>query len=56
MGKANVPWYGEDLGSAIETAEAVIARIKSNKYDATDLTELAEVLETIRAEVAKNEN
>lgn len=56
MGIANAPWYGEDLGSAIETAEAVIARIKSNKYDATDLTELAEVLETIRAEVAKNEN
>lgn len=44
MGIANAPWYGEDLGSAIEIAEKILTKIKTNKYDAEDLNELAEAL------------
>ena len=48
MGFAGVPWYGADLGSAIETAETVIAKIKTNKFDKDDLTELDKALTEIR--------
>ena len=45
MGIWGVPLYGNvDLGSAIETAEAVIAKIKTNKYDKSDLVELDKAL------------
>ena len=50
MGAPSMPWYGEDLGSAIETAEKVIAKIKSNKFDREDLYELKEAL----AEIVKS--
>jgi hypothetical protein len=34
-------YYGDvDLGSAVETIESVVAKIKSNKYDKSDLVEL----------------
>lgn len=42
MGRPNWPIYGEDLGSAIETAEKVIAKIKTNKYTDKDLLALVE--------------
>lgn len=47
MGAPSMPWYGEDLGSAIETAEKFIAKIKSNKFDREDLYELKEALAEI---------
>jgi hypothetical protein len=41
MGRNFIPAYGEvDLGSAIETAEKLIAKIKTNKFDKTDLVDL----------------
>ena len=56
MGFDIAPLYGElDLGSAIETAEKVIAKIKSNKFDKDDLKELDKVLTAIKEEVAKDE-
>jgi hypothetical protein len=48
MGLPGVPWYGNvDLGSAIETAEAAITAIKTNKFDKSDLVELKKALEEI---------
>lgn len=47
MGLPNLPWYGEDLGSAIETAEKVIGKIKTNKYDKKDLENLAKAVAEI---------
>lgn len=56
MGRNWAPVYGElDLGSAIETAEKVIAKIKSNKFDKDDLKELDKVLTAIKEEVEKDE-
>ena len=56
MGYPNWPVYGEmDLGSAIETAEKVIAKIKSNKFDKEDLKELEKALAVIKAEAEKAE-
>ena len=56
MGRNFAPAYGElDLGSAIETAEKVLAKIKTNKYDTKDLKALADVLTAIKEEVAKDE-
>ena len=43
MGFDFAPVYGEDLGSAIETAKKLIAKIESNKFDEQDLKELANV-------------
>lgn len=41
MGYSTWPVYGNaDLGSAIETVEAVIAKIKTNKFDNDDIVEL----------------
>jgi hypothetical protein len=37
MGWHSFPVYGEDLSSSIETAERVIAKIKTNKFDKEDL-------------------
>lgn len=55
MGKANAPWYGEDLGSAIETAEKVIAKIKTNKFDKGDLVELSKCFVEIITAIASDE-
>ena len=55
MGIVGAPLYGKDLGSAIETAEKVIAKIKTNRYDKTDLAELAKALDEIH-EVVADEN
>ena len=55
MGRDGFPVYGEDLGSAIETAEEVIAKIKTNKYDKEDLVELDKALTEIKAVIAKDE-
>ena len=55
MGWTGYPVYGEDLGSAIETAEAVIAKIKTNKFDKADLVELDKALVEIKAAIAKDE-
>ena len=55
MGRVMFPAYGEDLGSAIETAEKVIAKIKKNKYDTKDLVELDKALTEIKAVIAKDE-
>lgn len=56
MGYNYAPLYGDlDLGSAIETAEKVIAKIKSNKFDKDDLKELDKVLTAIKEEAAKDE-
>ena len=57
MGKPGVPVYGnEDLGSAIESAEKIIAKIKTNKYSKEDLLELVEVNQTILKYLIKDEN
>lgn len=44
MGIMGAPLYGTDLGSAIETAEKVIAKIKTNRFDKEDLRELKTAL------------
>ena len=56
MGWHSFPVYGEDLGSAIETAEKVIAKIKTNKYSKKDLVELDKALTEIKAVIAKDED
>lgn len=54
MGYSTWPVYGNaDLGSAIETAEAVIAKIKTNKFDKNDLVELHKAV--VEIENAVNE-
>lgn len=55
MGWMSYPVYGEDLGSAIETAEKVIAKIKTNKFDTKDLVELDKALTEIKTVIAKDE-
>lgn len=48
MGYSGYPVYGDpDLGSAIEGAEELIAKIKTNKFDNEDLAELKGELEKI---------
>jgi hypothetical protein len=49
MGIPGAWYYGiVDLGSAIETAEKVIAKVKTNKFDKDDLVELEKALTEIR--------
>ena len=55
MGRDGFPVYGEDLGSAIETAEKVLSKIKTNKYDKKDLVELDKALTEIKAVITKDE-
>jgi hypothetical protein len=55
MGYMFMPVYGEDLGSAIETAEKILAKIKSNKFDKKDLVEFDKALTEIRTVIAKDE-
>ena len=48
MGWDFLPVYGKiDLGSAIQTAEVVIAKIKTNKFDKEDLVDLKKALSEI---------
>ena len=48
MGIFGMPLYGEiDLGSAIQTAEVVIAKIKTNKFDKEDLVDIKKALSEI---------
>lgn len=52
MGYITYPVYGEmDLGSAIEVAEKVIAKIKTNKFDKKDKIALADALITIKESI-----
>lgn len=57
MGRLSLPFYGADLGSAVETADKILAKIKTNKFDKQDLEEFAEalvrVVEEIQAEIAE---
>lgn len=55
MGILGAPLYGKDLGSSIETAEKIIAKIKTNRFDKDDLAELGKVISDIK-EVVSNEN
>lgn len=55
MGIHSMPWYGQDIGSAIETAEKVIAKIKTNRFDKDDLAQLAKALSQI-TEAISNES
>lgn len=56
MGIIGATWYGEDLGSAIETVEKVITKIKTNKYDKEDLVELDKAIAELKAVITKNED
>lgn len=54
MGFPGAWYYGKtDLGSAIETAEASIAKIKTNKFDNDDLVEVKKSLTEVVAEIDK---
>ena len=60
MGIHYAPLYGElDLGSALEEYDKIVAKIKSNKYDAEDLSRLAKIAVVIKEksdeELLKNE-
>lgn len=41
MGVPSMWAYGEDIGSAIEKAEKILAKIKTNKFDKHDVIALA---------------
>lgn len=56
MGRVGLPYYGEDLGSAIEVVEKKIAKIKTNKFNNKDLSELKDAVVEIITAVEKNEN
>lgn len=47
MGAPGAWVYGEDVGSAIETAKATIQKIETNKYDNKDLIELVKATNDI---------
>lgn len=54
MGLPFAPLYGEDIGSAIETVENIIAKIKTNKFDNDDIIEFHKAL--VEVEKYLNEN
>lgn len=56
MGRFGAPLYGEDLGSAIEDCEKIIAKIKTNKYSSSDLAHLVDVNSIILKHIIENEN
>ena len=57
MGRIGFPLYGDiDLGSTIETAKSLIAKIESNRFGKTELVKLEEVLADIRKVIADNEH
>lgn len=54
MGRDYVPLYGDvELGTAVQTAEVVLAKIKSNKFDKEDLKDLKDALSAIVEAVEK---
>jgi hypothetical protein len=56
MGRVNFPFYGEDLGSEIEEAKKILAKIETNKFDNEDLADFAnkltEIADKIKSEIA----
>lgn len=56
MGRINWPVYGEDLGSAIQDAEKIIAKIKTNKYSKKDLLALVDTNNAIIKFIIENED
>ena len=56
MGVPSMWAYEEDLGSAIQTAEVVISKIKTNKFDKEDLVELKAALSEIVEVCEKDED
>ena len=59
MGIPCAPFYGHDIGSAIETAEKVMSKIKTNRFDKADLEKFRASLVSVVAELDKalaNEN
>ena len=56
MGLPSMWYYGNvDLGSAIETVEAVIAKIKTNKFDNDDVAELHKAVAELEKALTENE-
>lgn len=54
MGIPGAWYYGMvDLGSAIETADSVLAKIKTNRFDKDDLVEFKDELAKVVAEIEK---
>lgn len=58
MGWGGYPVYGEDIGSAIQDVEAIVAKIKKNIFDKQDLIELFDANNVLLKYLldAKNEN
>lgn len=56
MGYPAFPLYGEDIGSAIEDLEKVIAIIKTNKFSKKDLMKVYEINNTIIKHIINDEN
>lgn len=56
MGYSSWPVYGEDVGSAIEDLEKIVAKIKTNKFSKKDLVELFNANNTILGYLLKDEN
>lgn len=54
MGYPLYPVYGEDVGSAIETVEKLIAKIKTNKFDKKDLATLADAIVDLKVAIEEN--
>ena len=55
MGVPGAWMYNKDVGSAIETAEAKIGKVKTNKYDNKDLVELAGTIFSVLVAVINND-
>ena len=53
MGIPGMWLYGHDIGSAIESAEKSIAKIKTNRFDKTDLEKFRASLVSVVAELDK---
>ena len=56
MGRPSWPVYGEDVGSAVETVENVIAKIKTNKFDKSDIAELVKANNELVFSLLDDEN
>jgi hypothetical protein len=56
MGWDGFPAYGEDLGSAIEKSEKILAVLKTNKFDDEDLIKYKDSLEEVCDAIAKKVN
>jgi hypothetical protein len=56
MGTVPFPIYGEDIGSAIEQAKKIIAKIETNKYDKHDIVELIKANNVLIASLVENDD